>query len=290
MLVNRGKRQFFRDFSFFLDVTDATRYEPSNIFKELGRPVLALSASSQDCNVIPIPDAHMMAGLSGVGGFEHLFSESERHVVHSMQHKYRTSLELAWSRKLPKAVYRGGCIPTQNPATVNDLYTIRSKMCVLFHNSSLVDVGLVNIPVGHVSGVFHRLEQECTPCSQAAPLTADEMKQYKFQINVDGFGTSWDGTFWKLASNSVVIWVMTDTESHWQPLWLPFYYPMLKPFQHYVPAQVHMLEHVIRWYSQRDHVAQRIAKKARSVAMQLTGDLLLAYLREVLFMAHDACS
>jgi hypothetical protein len=48
-------------------------------------------------------------------------------------------------------------------------------------------------------------------------------------IDIDGNANSWDGLFWKLLSNSVVLKVESNN-SQW-------YYSQLKPWHHFVPVK-----------------------------------------------------
>ena len=57
---------------------------------------------------------------------------------------------------------------------------------------------------------------------------------------MDCFGTSWDGTFWKLSSGSPVFWVLSDPSIN-LPYWQTFYQPALIPYKHYIPVHLAQL-------------------------------------------------
>jgi hypothetical protein len=65
--------------------------------------------------------------------------------------------------------------------------------------------------------------------------------EYKYQITVDGISHSWDGSYWKLTSGSRVFWLLSDPTIN-TPLWLPWYYPLLIPNQHYTTVHAANLE------------------------------------------------
>ncbi len=108
------------------------------------------------------------------------------------------------------------------------------------------------------------------------------MSLYKIQLSVDGYGTSYDGSIWKLASNSVVIWVASDHNSK-QPLWHPWYWPLLRPFNNYIPAFASDAEKVIRWCIDHDDLAQQIAHNAYCTAKYaITAEVMMEYVQLLL--------
>ncbi len=93
------------------------------------------------------------------------------------------------------------------------------------------------------------------------PFGCTPQVQYKYQITVDGYTHSWDGTYWKLASGSRVFWVLSDPSIN-SPLWLPWYYPLLVPGQHYTPVHVAQLEPTVRAAVQNDAESRQMGADA----------------------------
>jgi hypothetical protein len=101
------------------------------------------------------------------------------------------------------------------------------------------------------------LSSAALPRPRCAPLQV----QYKYQITVDGISHSWDGSYWKLASGSRVFWVLSDPSIN-SPLWLPWYYPLLIPDQHYTPVHVAQLEPTVRAAMQNDAESRQMGADA----------------------------
>jgi hypothetical protein len=109
------------------------------------------------------------------------------------------------------------------------------------------------------------------------------MSDYKFQVAIDGYGTSWDGTFWKLRSNSVVFWLTSGVTSSHQPLWLPFYWPLLKEYVHYIPATAYSVRHYHSWCQLHLGQCSAIAGAAARVMHQkVTAGMILEYMKRLL--------
>jgi hypothetical protein len=87
--------------------------------------------------------------------------------------------------------------------------------------------------------------------------------KHKFQIDIDGNANSW-GLFNKLLMGSCILKVESD--------WLQWYYPDLKPWQHYIPVKGDLSDFptLVEWCLGHDHEAQLIALRGQEFASRLT--------------------
>ncbi len=87
-------------------------------------------------------------------------------------------------------------------------------------------------------------------------LTKAQQLQYKYILDIDGWSNTWDGTFWKLYSGSVML--------KCDGVWTQWYYDELEPYVHYIPiaADCSDLSEKIGWCKTHDEECQQIAKNA----------------------------
>lgn len=88
-----------------------------------------------------------------------------------------------------------------------------------------------------------------------------EMMAYKYQVVIDGWGTTCDSTHWKLLSNSAVVIVSPDYTD--RPPWAFWYQPFLVPYEHFVPATISEVGERIRWCRENEDKARLLAQNAR---------------------------
>jgi hypothetical protein len=86
--------------------------------------------------------------------------------------------------------------------------------------------------------------------------TREEICKYKYILDFDGWSNTWDATFWKLISGSVLFKV--------EGVWEQWYYPKLIPWIHYVPIKDDLsdLNEVVNWCIANDDKCKQIANNA----------------------------
>lgn len=95
----------------------------------------------------------------------------------------------------------------------------------------------------------------------SAPIAS--FLKHKYLLDIDGMVNAWSGLYWKLMSNSLVL----KHSSHWYQ----WYYPLLKPWVHYVPIEsFQTLPNLYEWCKNNDATCQQIAKNASALVSQLT--------------------
>lgn len=113
------------------------------------------------------------------------------------------------------------------------------------------------------------------------PIPMAQYVRYKYLMHIDG-NTSSERLRYLLAFNSVVI--KTDSP------WYEFYYPLLKPLEHYVPIKPELddLMDTIHALEANPHVAQHIAENGvQFVKEKLRYQNVLQYVAEILLKYAD---
>jgi hypothetical protein len=194
------------------------------------------SINYNNYTVIPILDAH------------HLW-ECKKLTIYNPNYVidfYNTSYE----NKINKIVWRGGLVPTF--LNNGQLIEIRKEVCNKWKHNEHFNIGITK----HNS----ILNKEY--------LTLKEFTQYKYILNIDGYGTSYDGTIWKLRSNSLVIWITDENNNMYSLGW---YYPLLKPYLHFVPSSIDNLENTFKWCEENSTKCKEIIENST----KLIEDILL---------------
>jgi hypothetical protein len=204
----------------------------------------------------------------------------------AMEVIYLKDYNVSWFSKKDGVVYRGSCNPTF-ASDSNSLLQPRAEFCL--YNKDYFDIGITRAePSREMPAWFRTMHESCSLCSNATHLNMSEMAGYKYQVAIDGYGTSWDGTFWKLHSKSVVFWVVSHEGEKNQPLWLPFYFPLLKEFVHYIPVTVHSVRHYHAWCQAHTSHCNAIATAAsRVMHHRVNGGMLVDYFRRLLLYLQD---
>lgn len=106
-------------------------------------------------------------------------------------------------------------------------------------------------------------------------VSIEEHMKYKYQIAVDGNGTSYPRTHWQQFGSSVIL--KQDSDS------IQWYYDCLKPYKHYIPFKndcSDLIEKII-WCKNNDSEVRKIANNANMFAnnnLKLVDNLLYIYL------------
>jgi hypothetical protein len=147
-----------------------------------------------------------------------------------------------WNEKVPKLYWRGSSHGFAYK--VYDQQQIRSQRSLLLEWSK-----------GY---------QNCSDVLISKYVSKSEQLKHKYLLDVDGEVNAWSGLFWKLYCKSVVFKV----NSHYEQ----WYYPRLKPFQHYIPVAGDLsdLEEKYNWAVANDDICCQIAQSGRVLASSLT--------------------
>ena len=188
---------------------------------------------------ICIPDAFYISSK----GHRELFIEMES-----------TRKKLSWSDKKNLAIWRGskGCGTKYN---FNKYITELNQREYFI---SLYNKGILNN--------INYSEQKATK---------EEMCKYKYIIDIDGWSNTWDATFWKLLSGSVLFKV--------EGVWEQWYYPKLIPWIHYIPIKDDLtdLNEVVKWCIVNDDKCKEITNNAYNfVNSELTFEKSCEYMIE----------
>jgi hypothetical protein len=115
------------------------------------------------------------------------------------------------------------------------------------------------------------------------------MAGYKYQLDVDGYGASYDGKFWKLKSGSTVFSVHAE-ESNGSLLLLneQFYFPLLRDGVNFFRTTARGLPALMEWCEKNEGACMQVGAAGRQVAMcEVTPQVTLQYALLVLKHIHD---
>jgi hypothetical protein len=131
--------------------------------------------------------------------------------------------KIPWEKKLQRCVWRGTVV-NGGPTGIRASFVAR-----------------------HAKGAFPLVDYATTP------LSIPEQMNYRYLLDLNGWTNSWDATVWKLSSGSVVLKADGD--------WEQWYYPMMKPWVHYIPVRRDLrdLNEQIEWCIAHDAEAAAIA-------------------------------
>jgi hypothetical protein len=157
--------------------------------------------------------------------------------------------------KINKIVWRGALIPTFTKEELG-LMHLRLTICEKYNNNSNFDIGYTSNDYNHIL------------LQNKNFLNYNDFTKFKYILNIDGYGASFEGTIWKLRSTSLLIWITDENNEFY---WLQWYYPLLKPYVHYVPSSIDNLEKTFEWCeSNQDKCIEIISNSTK-----LINDILL---------------
>jgi hypothetical protein len=185
--------------------------------------VFAWAAHRNDPSVLLIPDAYYIENH----GYTQLKNEIDGAFVD-------------WSMKQNIAVYRGGFTDTA-------------------YNFEAYHPALQESPRRRMHRISQHIPQLINVSDQY--MSKGDMLHFKYIVDVDGMTNTWDGTFWKLYSGSVLI--------KQRSIWKQWYYADLQEWVHYVPFEndLHDLSDAIKWCQEHDEECRLIATRARQFVL-----------------------
>jgi len=145
-------------------------------------------------------------------------------------------------KKKSCAIFRG--VTTGGSASPNHLEQVpRLRLAALSQSPTLsgkLDAGVTGIVQ---AGNPELVEAEARARGLLKTMLAESYmaKHYKLLIDIDGNSNSWAGSYWKMASGSLVLKVECDYRQWWN--W------RIQPWVHYVPVKCDLsdLEELITW-------------------------------------------
>jgi len=222
-------------------------------------PVFVMAKTGEIENQILIPDFEALRG---------------RYQVLASKDITEESAVSSWEEKKAQLVWRGG--PGQHPprgCTVSfspeDPHCLsRIKLCSMsFSYPDLIDAKFTYLNERYASLIDFMGEF----------LPFESQILYKYQMQVDGYSCAYTTSGWKLFANCLMF---KEDSEHFQ-----WYYPELKPYEHYIPVQEGLSDLVekIQWAMVHDDEAKAIARRAREFALShITQDKNRLYLYHVL--------
>jgi hypothetical protein len=146
-----------------------------------------------------------------------------------------------YENKINKIVWRGSLYPTfLNNGTLIEL---RKELCNKWIHNKHFNIGVIN------SNSIINKEY----------LTIKEFTKYKYILSIDGFGSTYDAIIWKLRSTSLIIWITDENNNMYSLGW---FYPLLKPYVHYVPSSIDNLENTFKWCEENSTKCKEIIENS----------------------------
>lgn len=184
----------------------------------LNVPFVCFCKDKRDRRSILIPDVYFI----GSDGYKQLRED------------VRAAGEIStWETRLDKAVYRGASTGGILHET-SWLDLPRARLSYLANSGLLrnfMDVGIsyvVQIDSGGNRSLVESSMREHGILKEGMNVT-QQISKYKVLIDIDGNSNSWEGAFWKMASNSLTVKIECDYVQWW--------YHKIVPWEHYVPVK-----------------------------------------------------
>jgi hypothetical protein len=174
---------------------------------------------------------------------------------------------IPWSDRVPIVFWRGSSTGAATLTHQTLAGLPRFRLCSICANSislrGLTDVKLSKVVQAQSEDERRRMRGRLTRLGLlAAPVPQTNFLRYKFQIDIDGNTNSW-GLLLKLYMGACVLKI----ESQWRQ----WYYPSLRPWEHYVPIANDLsdLEERVAWCFDNEQRAGEIAENGMKFAHTL---------------------
>ena len=177
------------------------------------------------------------------------------------EREHWVQLNIPWNDRLPVAFWRGG---TSGRAPNGDWRQLpRINLC----RSSLARPELFDVGISKVA----QLPSEAESAIRDSGLTRAFIPSrcfnfYKYHLDIDGNTNAWAGFFLKLLTGSPVLKVASPRRFQ------QWYYPRLRPWEHYVPVEEDMSDLVekVEWLRNNSDSARRIGETALALMTCMT--------------------
>jgi len=183
------------------------------------------------------------------------------------------SENISWEEKEDTAFWRGSTT-SGNYSLPNWREYPRSKLVFLgLDHPELIDAKFTNL----VLGAQDNQELKATPGIFADFIYPEDHLKYRYLIDVDGNVSTYSRLYWILRSNSTAI-------KHNSP-YVMWFYPILKPFLHYIPVEYDLknMPEQIQWARSHPEISKLIAEySTRLIKEEVTIDHAYLYLYLVL--------
>ena len=164
---------------------------------------------------------------------------------------------------------------------------LRERACRALDRASTHGRGEAAIDFGLSPDVpaFWR-EDGCGRCRKSA-VPREAQLRYKLLLNIDGFGLASDSSFWKLSSGAAVVWLVRN-ESGGERVHDNWYSPLLKPYEHFIPATPYRLADAVAWCVADDARCEGVARRSRALMRRaVSHDAMDEYTTALLRRVHD---
>lgn len=177
-----------------------------------------------------------------------------------------------WTKRFPEVYWRGA--PTGLSKYTSERDSQRVKLLLLAHKiNAKRDRSLINAKLVGSAGLSPDLSQELASKKLYSDFeNQSNITNYRYNVDVDGESSAWQGLFLKLAAGSVVLKIESDRG------FKQWYYKDLLPWVHFVPIDAGLadFEVAVDFLSRNPDIAELIAAQGAEFANNISYDASLA--------------
>jgi hypothetical protein len=168
--------------------------------------------------------------------------------------------EVAWQDRAALAYWRGSTSGIPMDPVIGWRSLPRIRLCeIAAANAEMIDAGITGISQIGDPDAPADLESRNLMRPRVSPAT---YLNYRYQIDIDGNSSAWDGFFLRLLTGSPVLKVASPFG------YRQWYYDRLQPWVNFVPVETDMSDLVekVAWLRDHDDAARKIGEAGRALA------------------------
>ncbi len=211
-------------------------------------PIFAFCRDNDDLNTLLMPDPAFIGNV----GYRTAREEIEE-----------VSLHLPWERKQPTVFWRGS---SSGPGLNGEDWQNVPRIHLCLKAKELNVPMRLDVALSHLIAFDNPLHKQrivdLDILKEKIPFR--EFLNYRYQVDIDGFGCAWMSYFKKLASHCLTLKVESKSRQ--------WYYDRLIPWTHYIPIKDDLsdLFEIIDWLPTHDTEAHTIAENAHLLMKNIT--------------------
>jgi hypothetical protein len=240
LCYNDGYRSNINNLNNNIFMDYITTINDSNIENNLKNINIVTFSKYINDNTICIPDFHYIKS----NGYKNIIKLIDNNFVD-------------WNNKINKCVWRGShssdlyynFIDYQNREGVKNILYLDD-----------IDIYITNGPRNYFIDLYNK-SKFINIDYKSNYLSIENQLKYKYILDIDGWACTWDATFWKLYSGSVLL--------KQKSVWKQWYYDELIEYVHYVPFANDFsdLNEQIQWCINNDDKCQEIINNSRKFVL-----------------------
>lgn len=290
------------DFDFFIDVSDATAINP-NLFTALRRPLLTqgIARSSGDKYTLPYPDMYQISVFNmWMNWTKSTLTPDLQAWTTVLSKRYIINqFTTPWRDKVHGVIFCGTNHTTLNPHNRSEWLHPRQDVGYFYSSENCTRRNCSNSDDKSYGSITIHLKRR-----GEIVYNPNQMgKGWRYQLNIDGISTSFDGTVWKLSSNSTVFYIIPDPAMQQSSrdyfklhgsfktipmVWEGWYSPLFHPNIHFLAIAPDQIEDALQWCETFENQCEQMAINARKTAEHvLNPHVMYSYVARLLKYLQD---